>query len=229
MFEEERAHASPLIGIGHGKGYLGVRGGLAVLRDAKIAAHAYNVLLLTFPLRRDEGYIPSEVQFGKVAQLFVGQALFGLEKAKIDGTATQALEECQQAWLVVGPNRSDMDRPTIAQECVRGIVTYFCHTHIDSFLSSVARGSPRLHNSQKIRLHDVLLHHALRIEKRAIECDGVTHDTEEALLVAIEQRQDDLIEFVIERRCILGAVIVYVQTTVINPNRPSRNPFDAAF
>ena len=93
MFEEERAHASPLIGICHGKRHLGVRGGLAVLRDAKIAAHAYNVLLLSFPQRRDEGHILSEVQFGKVAQLCVGQALFGLEKAKIDGTAAQALEE----------------------------------------------------------------------------------------------------------------------------------------
>src|SRR5690242_19134121 len=105
MFEEERANASPLIDICHGKRHLGVRGELAVLRDAKIAAHAYNVLLLPFPQRRDEGHIPSEVQFGKVAQLFVGQALFSLKKAKIDGTATQALEECQQALLVVGPNR----------------------------------------------------------------------------------------------------------------------------
>src|SRR5215471_3283393 len=229
MFKEERAHASPLMGICHGKRHLGMRGGLTVLMDAKIAAHAYNVLLRPFPQRRDEGHIPGEVQFGKVAQLFVAQALFGLEKTKINGTATQALEECQQALLVVGPDRPDMDRPTIAQECVRGIVTCFCHTHIDSSLSSVARGSPRSHNSQKIRLHDVLLHHALRIEKRAIERDGVTHDTEEVLLVAIEQRQDDLLEFVIERRCILGTVIVYVQATVISPNRPSRNPFDAAF
>ena len=74
-----------------------------------------------------------------------------------------------------------------------------------------------------------MLHHALRIEKRAIERDGVTHDTEEALLVAIEQRQDDLLEFVIERRCILGAVVVYGQTTVIGSNRPSCNPFYATF
>ena len=40
--------------------------------------------------------------------------------------------------------------------------------------------------SQKVSLHDVLLHHALGIEKGAIECDGVAHDIDEALPVAIE-------------------------------------------
>ena len=58
MFEEERAHASPLMGISHGKRHLGMRGGLPVLIDPKIAAHAYNVLLLPFLQRRDECYIP---------------------------------------------------------------------------------------------------------------------------------------------------------------------------
>src|SRR5207245_7819983 len=58
---------------------------------------------------RNDGRIPREVQFGKVAQLFVCEALFGLEKAKTDGTAAQALEECQQALLVVGPDRPDAD------------------------------------------------------------------------------------------------------------------------
>src|SRR5262245_46673610 len=124
MFEEERAHASPLIGVCHSKRHLGVRGGLAVRMDAKIAAHAYNVLLLSFQQGRDEGHIPGEVQFGKVAQLFVSQALFGLEKAKIDRTTAQALEECKQALLVVRSDRSDMDRTTIAQECVRGIAVW---------------------------------------------------------------------------------------------------------
>jgi hypothetical protein len=109
MFEEERPHASPLMRISHGKRHLGVRGRLSVLMDPKIAAYAYNVLLLPFLACRNQGHIPGEVQFGKIAQLFVGQALFGLEKTKIDGTAAQALEECQQALLVVGPNRPDVD------------------------------------------------------------------------------------------------------------------------
>src|SRR5215471_1223579 len=42
-------------------------------------------------------------------------------------------------------------------------------------------------SSQKIRLDDILLHHALGIEKGAIECNGVAHDIDKALLVAIEQ------------------------------------------
>ena len=129
MFEEERAHAAPLMGIRHGKRHLRARGGLAVLLDPKIAAHTDDVLLLPCLERRDEGHIPREVQFSKVAQLFVGEALFGLEKAKIDGPAAQALEQVEEALLVVGPDRSDVDGATITQECVRGIVARFCHTH----------------------------------------------------------------------------------------------------
>jgi hypothetical protein len=67
VFEEERTHASPLMRISDSKRHLGVRGGLPVLIDPKIAAHAYNMLLLPFPKRRDNGHIPCEVQFGKVA------------------------------------------------------------------------------------------------------------------------------------------------------------------
>ena len=54
-----------------------------------------------------------------------------------------------------------------------------CH----SALLGVLQGQ----DSQKIRLHHVLLQHALGVEKGAIERDGMTHDIEEALLVAIEQ------------------------------------------
>src|SRR5712691_4192499 len=124
MFEEERAHTSPLMRIRHGKRHLGVHGGFALLVDPKRAAHADNVLLLPFPERRDEGHIPGEVQFGKVAQFFVGESLFGLEKKKIDGTAAPALEKFEEALLVVGPDRPDMDRATIAQECVRRIAVW---------------------------------------------------------------------------------------------------------
>jgi hypothetical protein len=95
----------------------------------KIAAYTDDVLLLPCLERRDEGHIPREVQFSKGAQLFVGEALFGLEKAKIDGPAAQALEQVEEALLVVGPDRSDVDGATITQECVRGIVARFCHTH----------------------------------------------------------------------------------------------------
>jgi hypothetical protein len=121
MFEEESAHAAPLMGIGHGKRHLGVRGGLAILLEPKVATHADNVFLLPFQERRDEGDIACEVKLGKVAQFFVCEALFGLEKAKIDGTATQALESFTEALLVVRPDGPNVDRATIAQECVCGI------------------------------------------------------------------------------------------------------------
>jgi len=65
-----------------------------------------------------------------------------------------------------------------------------------------------------------LLQHALGSEKGAIERNGVTHDTDEALLVAIEQRHNDLREFVVERRRILVPVIVCGQAAVIGPAQP---------
>ena len=86
-----------------------------------------------------------------------------------------------------------------------------------------------MQSSQKIRLHDVLLQHALRIEKRAIERDGVAHNIDEALPVAIEQRQDDLREFVVECCSILGSVIVCDQAAVIGPNGPARHPLYTPF
>ncbi len=129
MFEQERADAASLMRIRHRKRHLGVRGGLFVLIDPKRAAHADNMLLLPFLERRDEGHIPREVQLGKVTQLFVSQALFGLEKAKIDRPAAQALEKFEEALLVVGPDRPDVDRAPIAQECVRGIAVWSGHTH----------------------------------------------------------------------------------------------------
>jgi hypothetical protein len=87
MLEEERAHASSLMRISHGKRHLGVRGRVFVRVDPAIAAHAYNVLLLPFLECRNQGHIASEVQLGKVAQLSVGQGLLRLEKAKIDRPA----------------------------------------------------------------------------------------------------------------------------------------------
>ena len=129
MFEEERPHAAPLMRIRDGKRHLGVRGGLPILSEPKIAPHANNVLLVPCLERRDQCDIPAEVQFGKVAQLVVGQTLFRLKKTKIDGPVAQVLEQCQQAWLVVWTDRPDMDGATIAQECIRGIVAWFCHTH----------------------------------------------------------------------------------------------------
>src|SRR5262249_11304392 len=57
------------------------------------------------------------------------QALFGLEKAKIDRATAQVLEEGQQALFIVGPNRPNEDRSAIAQEFLRGIVAWIRHAH----------------------------------------------------------------------------------------------------
>ena len=129
VFEKERPDATPLMLIRHGERHLGVRGGLTILREPKIAPHADNVFLVPFLEGGDQCDIPAEVQFGKVAQLVVGQTLFRLKKAKIDRPVAQVREQCQQACLVVRADRPDMDGTTIAQECIRGIVAWFCHTH----------------------------------------------------------------------------------------------------
>src|SRR5262245_25572090 len=114
MFKEECADALPLIGIGDSKRHLGTRGGLATLVQPKIATHTDNVFRLAFPQGRSKSHIPCKVKLSKVAQFFVRQPLFGLEKAKIDGAATQALKESEQTLLIIGPDRPDVDRATIA-------------------------------------------------------------------------------------------------------------------
>jgi len=53
--------------------------------------------------------------------------------------------------------------------------------------------------SAKRRLRDVLQHHALRVEKAAVERDGVSHDVDESLAVAVEERNDHPLQLVVER------------------------------
>src|SRR5262245_49735330 len=87
MFEEKCANASALMRIGNGKRYLGAPAGLPILVAPKIAPHADDVFRTALPQGRDERHSPCEVKLGKVAQFFLGQALLGLEKAKIHRTA----------------------------------------------------------------------------------------------------------------------------------------------
>src|SRR5262249_2963475 len=91
--------------------------------------HADDVFLTALPQGSDEGHVPREVKLGKVAQFFIGQPLFGLEKAKIHRTAAQTLEERQQTLLVVGSDGPDVDGAAIAQQFVRGVVVWLRHTH----------------------------------------------------------------------------------------------------
>src|SRR5437773_2411972 len=105
MFEEECANAFPLIRISDSKRHLGTRGGLVALVEPKIAAYADDVFLVALPERGNERHVPRAVKLSKIAQLFIRQSLFGLEKAKINGAAAQALKEGSQALLVVRPDR----------------------------------------------------------------------------------------------------------------------------
>jgi hypothetical protein len=59
---------------------------------------------------------------------------------------------------------ADMSRGAVVRQCVLGFV------------------------SANIGFRDVLEHHALRVEKGAVECDSVSHDVDEARAVAIEER-----------------------------------------
>src|SRR3989442_8559805 len=126
MFEEERANASALMRIGNGKRHFGAPAGLTVLVAPKIAPHANDVFLTSLPQRSDECHVPREVELGKVAQFFICQPLFGLEKAKIDRTAAQALEECQQALLVVVLDGPDVNVAAITQQFVGSVVVWRC-------------------------------------------------------------------------------------------------------
>src|SRR5262245_22384292 len=55
------------------------------------------------------------------------------------------------------------------------------------------------------------------------------HNIEKALPITIEERHNNLFEFVIERYGILGVVIACDQAAMTGANRPARHPLDAAF
>src|SRR5713226_2515163 len=75
---------------------------------------------------------------------------------------------------------------------------------------SLARSSSRLLSgsvswqahpaaSAQIRVGDVLLHHALRIEERPIDGDGVLHDFQELGAIVVVHRKNHTFELVIKR------------------------------
>src|SRR5438876_6966420 len=61
---------------------------------------------------------------------------------------------------------------------------------VDSFCVRTHKDSDQAVSAQ-IRVGDVLLYHALRVEKRAVDGDGVLHHFEEPVPLAVVQRQDD--------------------------------------
>ena len=60
--------------------------------------------------------------------------------------------------------------------------------------------------STQIRVCDVLLDHALGVEERAVDGDGVEHNFKKFGAVVVVERQNDVFEFVIERFGFAGVI-----------------------
>src|SRR5712691_5302250 len=63
---------------------------------------------------------------------------------------------------------------------------------------SPARGA-HCARSAEISVSDVLLHHTLRVEERAIDGDGVLHDLQKSASLVVIHRQNHTFQFGVER------------------------------
>src|SRR5688572_30281564 len=79
-----------------------------------------------------------------------------------------------------------------------------------------------------IRTHDILLHHALRVEVHAVDCDGVAHDLDVVLAPVVEDRHDDLIEFLVHGPGVVGRLRLGVAVEALAVDRPAGDALDAA-
>src|SRR5439155_12765506 len=78
--------------------------------------------------------------------------------------------------------------------------TAFCRLH-------PAGSTPTAQGSLEIRFHHVLLHHALRVEKRTVERNAMTHDVDEAIALMLVHRDHGLFEFLVKRRRVAGGAV----------------------
>src|SRR5690242_14114856 len=103
------------------------------------------------------------------------------------------------------------------------------HGHVQALPSLIVTWIwTKLPTSAEIRVSDVLLHHALRVEERTIDGDGVLHDLEELVALAVIQGEDDALQFRIKG--LSFGLIVRLQTvagaSARFSNRPARYSFD---
>ena len=75
------------------------------------------------------------------------------------------------------------------------------------FADSALPGAPSAHGSLEIRFHDVLLHHALRVEEGTVERNAMTHDVDEAIALRLVQRDHHVFEFLVKRRRVAGGAV----------------------
>jgi hypothetical protein len=47
-------------------------------------------------------------------------------------------------------------------------------------------------------VHQILPHHAVRVEKRGVESDALSHDVHPHLAIVVKAGRDEMLEFVIQ-------------------------------
>lgn len=78
--------------------------------------------------------------------------------------------------------------------------------------------------SHEVRLRNVVAHHALSMEERAIYCDGEAHHVDVASPVAVEEGNDDLAQLSVQR---VSVAVATPGHTGGQPDRPARDSLDA--
>src|SRR5580704_10909619 len=84
----------------------------------------------------------------------------------------------------------------------------------------------------QVRVCDVLLHHALGVEERTVDGDGMLHDLDVEPRLFVKHRKNYVFQFPVERFGFLSVVRGNVRRVHGAPrlaNRPSRYAFDVAF
>src|SRR5271157_2177455 len=123
MLEQECADAASLMVVENRERHLGYL--RIVLTD--VLADPDDTLLVAVTQRGDQSDVAYEIQFRKRRKVLIGQRAPDAEKAMVEGARAERTEVLEQSLLVVGTDRADMDRSSVAQHLVSGMAAPVGH------------------------------------------------------------------------------------------------------
>jgi hypothetical protein len=119
VLEQDGTDPAALVLVGDGEGDLRTA---RILRCPRVASDADDVLGAVLAKRRDDCGAVVEVEVRELVQLRVAQPPLRAEEAEVDGARAQAMEVLDEAIAVLGPDRPDVDRASVAKDLLRGVL-----------------------------------------------------------------------------------------------------------
>ena len=119
MLEQDGTDPAALVLVGDGEGDLRTA---RILRCPRVASDADDVLGAVLAKRRDDRGAVVEVEVRELVQLRVAQPPLRAEESEVDGARAQAMEVLDEAIAVLGPDRPDVDRASVAKDLLRGVL-----------------------------------------------------------------------------------------------------------